>query len=102
MTEYAWHDLGDGRQVFRRVSEPTSARSDLACPMVISDHMPPTQSMADGRIYESKRGISAATKAAGCIEIGNEKMPPRQKQKPDRQSIKNSIDKARARLGYGA
>ena len=28
--------------------------------------------MADGRMYDSKAAFRRATKAAGCIEIGNE------------------------------
>lgn len=37
-----------------------------------SDQMDPTRNHADGRMYTSKKQFSAATKRAGCIEVGNE------------------------------
>lgn len=39
---------------------------------VISDTMDATLHMADGKLYDSKQKFRAATKAAGCIEVGNE------------------------------
>jgi len=82
MTEYRWFDRGDGRQVYRKVPEGRStARSDFATPMVISDFAEPVQSMANGKWYTSKRGLSASHKASGnphgqdFIELGNESMP---------------------------
>ena len=39
---------------------------------VISDIMPETRHMADGKTYTSKSEYRKATKAAGCIEVGNE------------------------------
>lgn len=39
---------------------------------VISDEMSPTRHMADGRYYTSKHKFRAATRAAGCIEVGND------------------------------
>lgn len=44
---------------------------------VIRDEMEPTRHMADGNHYTSKAKFRAATKAAGCYEIGNE--PVRQR-----------------------
>jgi hypothetical protein len=49
--------------------------SDLPCPQIISDHMPPTEQV-DGVFYESKSAFRAVGKANGLIEIGNEKLPP--------------------------
>ena len=46
--------------------------ADGVAPAYISDHMDPTKHMADGRIYDSKAKFRAATRAAGCIEVGNE------------------------------
>jgi len=48
------------------------ARSDLPCPMIIRDGLPDLKHMANGKIYDSKRAFSQATKDAGCVEIGNE------------------------------
>jgi hypothetical protein len=39
---------------------------------VISDEMSPTKHMADGQVYTSKKKFREATRAAGCIEVGNE------------------------------
>ena len=39
---------------------------------VISDTMEPTRHMADGNYYSSKSEFRAATKRAGCIEVGND------------------------------
>ena len=41
-------------------------------PGVISDTMDATRHMADGKLYTSKSAFRAATKAAGCVEIGSE------------------------------
>lgn len=99
--QYAWFDKGDGRQAYRPVHERSPARSSLPMPIIISDAMPPTQSMADGKIYESKSGISAATRRAGFRELGNDKLPPRQRPKVSRQEIKASIERATARVERG-
>lgn len=49
------------------------SRSGNTAPHVIRDTMDPTLHMADGKLYDSKRAFRAATKAAGCIEIGTQK-----------------------------
>jgi len=41
-------------------------------PAVHSDEMAPLRHMADGKHYTSKAKFREATKAAGCVEIGNE------------------------------
>lgn len=51
-------------------------RKERAAPMaghfVISDEMAPTRHMADGKHYTSKSRFREATRAAGCIEVGND------------------------------
>ncbi len=39
---------------------------------VIRDEMDATRHMADGHHYTSKAKFRAATKAAGCVELGND------------------------------
>ena len=39
---------------------------------VISDTMPETRHMADGKYYSSKSKFREVTKAHGCIEMGND------------------------------
>ena len=64
--------IRDGKLV-EKTYAPSLARSDLPCPSIIRDGLlEPLRNMADGRLYDSKRAMSAATKAAGCIEVGNE------------------------------
>lgn len=41
-------------------------------PYVISDEMPETRHMATGEYLTSKSKFRQATKASGCIEVGNE------------------------------
>lgn len=77
---YAWFDLGNGRQVYRKVKdEAPKARSSLATPMLMRDFDEPVQSAADGKWYSTKRGLAASHRASGnphgidFIELGNEK-----------------------------
>jgi hypothetical protein len=49
---------------------------------------------ADGKRYTSKAKFRAATKAAGCIEIGNEKIPERKPIKLDRYQRREQIRQA--------
>jgi hypothetical protein len=67
MATYVWRN---GKCVDKRYAAPKHAAADA--PFVISDTMAPTQHMVDGKLYESKKSFRAATKAAGCVEYGNE------------------------------
>lgn len=63
----------------------------------ISDTMEPTRHMANGKYYTSKKAFRAATKDAGCIEIGNDTkslLKPRKKVKLDRRQRREDIKKA--------
>lgn len=106
MTDYAWFDKGDGRQVYRRIRRGAEApRSDLPCPMLISDQIEPTKSMVDGQYYTSKAALRATYKPSGnatgdrYIEVGNEELRPPAKRRPDRREIRESIEKAASRAG---
>lgn len=66
-------------------------------PFVISDCMSETRHMANGRYYTSKSEFRKATKAAGCIEVGNETATmnkPRPTVKLDRRKRREDIKKA--------
>lgn len=70
----------------------------------ISDSMEPTRHMANGKYYTSKAAFRAATKAAGCIEIGNETKYFTKKREPvklDRKQRRDDIKKAINELKYG-
>lgn len=73
---------------FRFVRErPPPARSDLPCPYVISDTMEPTEQV-DGKFYTSKREFRAVGRALGLVEVGNEKLPPKQRASLDPKNIR--------------
>lgn len=104
MSDYGWIDLGNGRQVFRRLGARVGpARSDLPSPMLCLDSMDPLLCMADGRTYDSKSAMSAAHKAAGMTEIGNDpsRLRPKERPTPDRSAIRQSLEKSFARVARG-
>jgi hypothetical protein len=100
---YAWLDLGNGRQVYRRVPGPAPARSHLPSPMIIGDAMDPVEHPCDGRFYDSKSGFRAVTRANDCIEIGNDPARFRRKPRvrPDRKGIREAIQRAANRIKNG-
>ena len=84
-----------------RVKRPElkPARSDLPLPSIISDIMPPTEQV-DGKFYTSKRAFRAVGKALGLIEIGTEKLKPKQRtfdREGRRRSIKKAIEQFKSR-----
>lgn len=83
------------------VGEPPK-RSGLPLPNVISDSMEPTEQV-DGKFYTSKAQFRAVGRAHGLIEVGNEKLKPKQRSSRDRaarnarmQSIKAGIERYKA------
>lgn len=70
-------------------------KSNLPCPMVISDSMPDTEHV-NGNFYSSKSAYRAVTKANGYVEVGNDPSrfrKPGQK-KPDPKARRAAADKA--------
>lgn len=100
---YAWIDLGDGRQVFRKIETVERKRSSLPAPMLNLDTMPDVQHPCTGEYISSKSEFRKVTKAHGCVEIGNDpaRLKPRQKPKADRKTIKEAVGKAKARFERG-
>jgi hypothetical protein len=100
---YAWINLGDGRQVYRRIEQERGRRSNLPAPMVIGDHMSAVEHPCDGKLYESKSAFRRVTKANGCVEVGND--PQRLKKfsppKPDRKAIRAAVKMAANRVKNG-
>ena len=62
-----------------RLTPPTSA---LALPYIISDIMEPTEQV-DGKFYTSKSKFRAIGRSHGLTEVGNEKLPPKQRATTD-------------------
>jgi hypothetical protein len=90
-----------GRWRVRKIAQKR-AKSDLPMPYVISDIMEPTEQV-DGKFYTSKRQFRAVGRSLGLIEVGNEKLKPKQRTSNDRQvkearrkSIKTAIEKYKA------
>ena len=70
-------------------------------PSVISDSMPETRHMADGKHYTSKSQFRQATKAAGCLEVGNELptlLKPRKPIQMSREQRRHDIRQALSQL----
>lgn len=67
MTTYVFRN---GKLVDKKRSK--TKFSTAAAPGVISDIMAETQHMATGRFHTSKSEFRKDTKAAGCVEIGND------------------------------
>lgn len=90
-----WHDL----------DEPWPAKcsrhSRGSAPYVISDNMDPTKHHGTGEIMTSKRAFSKATRAVGCIEIGNEIVKPRAPVKLDRAQRREDIKRTIYELRNG-
>lgn len=74
-------------------------QGELTTPSVIFDSMKPTQSMGDGKIYDSKSAMRAHYKRDGFIEVGNDVPKARfvnGTNKPDRDKYKRKRDISRA------
>jgi hypothetical protein len=52
--------------------------------------------MHDGRHYTSKAKLRSAYRAAGVVEIGNEKPQPIEKPKTDQKAIRNELRRVHA------
>lgn len=66
-----WHDLEEPWP------EKCVRERKSSAPHVISDSMEPTLHHATGKMISSKRAFSRETRAAGCVELGNEPIRPR-------------------------
>lgn len=94
--------------VIERKERTEAQRSDLPAPMIIGDSIEPTQSMADGKYYTSRARLRGTYRPSGnphgnsYIEVGNETLKPKEKPKPDRRAINDSVERAFAKTGLGA
>lgn len=89
-----WHDL----------DEPWPCALKLrrwSAPNVISDNMEPTKHHATGAMISSKREFSRETKRAGCVEIGNESIKPRERVLLDRRARRDAIRQSIYQLRNG-
>lgn len=76
------------------------ARSGFPCPMVIRDSMDDIQSMADGRVYDSKSALRRSYTADGnpqgrdYQEIGGTEIEPAGRASVDKKGIRDALDRA--------
>lgn len=70
---------------------------ELATGMDITD---PFKSMADGKYYSSKKKYRANLRAQGFVEVGNEKLEPKE-YKPDLPKIKRQVAHSLKRIKNG-
>lgn len=83
------------------------ARADFPCPMVIRDSMDDIQSMADGRVYDSKSALRRSYTADGnpqgrdYQEIGGTEIEPAGRASVDKKGIRDAVDKAMHQVETG-
>lgn len=76
------------------------ARADFPCPMVIRDNIDGLQSMADGRVYDSKSALRRSYTADGnpqgrdYQEIGGTEIEPAGRASVDKKALRDAVDKA--------
>lgn len=68
MTTYV---LRNGELIEKSLAAPLESDSGLRLRFA-SDTMDPLRHMANGQMYDSKSEFRKATKAAGCIEVGDQ------------------------------
>src|SRR5258707_804696 len=98
-----WHDIDFSRDIPapHKVERPLPPRSDLPCPRIASDCMEAVQSQVSGKVYESKSALRAEYKATGHIEKGNDRRPAWKMPRTPRAVIRDTMQKAAARVERG-
>lgn len=97
-----WHSVENWPVDCAAPARPDT-RSGLPAPMILTDCMDPVRSQLDGKMYTSKSALRRTYREAGVVEVGNDpaRLRQPQKSKPDRQAIKDSLEKAQARFNRG-
>lgn len=90
-----WHDLDEPWPAKCAPKARTSAV------FVISDTMQPLKHMGTGEMIDSKAKFRAATRASGCVEIGNEPIKSRPNVKLDGGKRRDDIRRAIYELRNG-
>ena len=86
----------NGEVVDKRLAGPKETIHGTSS-YIIRDEMPETRHMADGKYYTSKTKFREATRAAGCLEVGNETstlLKPRQQVRLDSTKRREDIQRA--------
>lgn len=98
-----WIVTGTGLVPAEDYCRPMPNRSTLPMPHLLRDDMPPTKSMLDGKLYDSKSRLRQTYRAAGVTEVGNDvPMTPAPPKRPRREDIKAAVGRAFSKAGLGA
>ena len=89
-----WHNLDEPWPCALRLRR-------WSAPNVISDNMESLKHHATGRMISSKRAFAKETRAAGCVEIGNEPIKPRKSIPLDRGQRREAIRETIYKLKNG-
>ena len=90
-----WHDLDKPwPEVCVWEYSARQAKKLGSAPYVISDEMRATKHHATGKIITSKREFSRETRAAGCVELGNEPIKPRKPVLLDKRERREAVKQA--------
>lgn len=81
---------------------PLPPRSDLPCPMLVSDIMDAAEHV-DGKFYTSKSEFRKVTKARGLIEVGNDpaRLKTTKRSRTSEKAVSDSVDRAFAQFNAG-
>lgn len=93
--KYVWHAGG-----WVRCERITPISPGLS-PAIHSDHMDPLRHMATGEIFDSKSRFREATRASGCLELGNDASVTTKPRQTDRKQLRNDIHQAISELEAG-
>lgn len=61
---------------------------------VIGDEMTPAQHPMDGKFYDSKSAFREVTRAHGCYEVGNDRLPGKPTEDQVRRENRASVSRA--------
>lgn len=90
--KYVWQ--GGWKETIRRIGP-------RLFPAIHSDRMDPLVNHANGQIYDSKSQFRAATRAAGCVELGNDAPLVTEVPRTDRKQLRSDINRAISELEAG-
>jgi hypothetical protein len=90
-----WHELDDAwpRECGAHFTVRTNARSDLPRPMVISDDID-LASPVSGERFTSKSDLRRHYRANGVVEVGNDRIKPRDNDNRPIKDIEADVAKA--------
>jgi hypothetical protein len=90
-----WHNIDEAWPV--ECHGHFGARVERSGPQIISDTIAPFQSMADGRMYDSKSQYRRTLKDRGLVEVGNDRPTPKRVELPP---VRETLRQVKAQMGF--